>query len=351
MPLNMSYSPRVVIDTNGLSEEDWKGFRRKGIGGSDVAAIFGVSPFRTMKDLYFDKTGVVPETPDESSWVAMEYGHRLEELVAKIFTYKTGLKTYADRNMYAHPLFPFMQANVDFFIRLPDGSKGILECKTTSFMNRDSWADGAVPYMYELQVRHYLAVMNLQTAYIACLYGNNDAQFVYQKIERDLDVEEDIIAREKAFWKGNVKANIPPPYVEETELVLRSIRKYLKAADRKAAGITLDASLKDNLSKYLELSGQKKILAAQTRKLEKEMHGLSIPVIEQMGPACKAACSDSGESYQVTYNPVYKTSITGENLMKLKESHPDIYEEYATTTESRRFSVEKEKAKEEEEAA
>lgn len=47
-----SYEPEVVVDISNLSEEDWLAYRRKGIGGSDVAAIMGVSPFATIRDLY-----------------------------------------------------------------------------------------------------------------------------------------------------------------------------------------------------------------------------------------------------------------------------------------------------------
>lgn len=201
MALDLSYEPAEVVDTSTLSRSEWLDFRRKGIGGSDAAAVYGVSPWKTGRDLYYEKIGKEPVREDESNWVALEYGHRLEDLVAKIFTFKTGIPAFEDRAMYAHGLFPFMLADVDFLITLPDGSTGILECKTTAMSNKEQWEDGAVPFHYELQVRHYLAVMNLDVAYIACLYGNNDASFAYQRIERDLEAEEDLIQREKEFWE------------------------------------------------------------------------------------------------------------------------------------------------------
>lgn len=48
-------SPLVVTETAELSREEWLSFRRGGIGGSDVAAILGISPFRTARDIYYDK--------------------------------------------------------------------------------------------------------------------------------------------------------------------------------------------------------------------------------------------------------------------------------------------------------
>ena len=56
---------------------------------------------------------------------------------------------------------------------------------------KDKWADDGIPENYVLQVRHYLAVMNMNKAYIACLYGNNENEFVYRCLERDRMEEEE----------------------------------------------------------------------------------------------------------------------------------------------------------------
>lgn len=161
----LNYHPEVLVDTADLSREDWLDYRRLGIGGSDAAAIMGLSPFSTIRDLYFDKIGVTPVIEEEEeNWVAKEVGHRLEDLVAMIFAKKTGLEVFPVRKMFRHPLYPFMLADVDYFIRFPDGSIGILECKTCNYNAKDKWADDGIPENYVLQVRHYLAVMNMNKA-------------------------------------------------------------------------------------------------------------------------------------------------------------------------------------------
>ena len=43
MSLNLNYKPEAVVDISGLSREEWLDYRKKGIGGSDAAAIMGVS--------------------------------------------------------------------------------------------------------------------------------------------------------------------------------------------------------------------------------------------------------------------------------------------------------------------
>ena len=76
------YAPSVLVSTEGLPEKEWLEYRRRGIGGSDAAAILGISPFATARDLYYDKLKIVPFDDSESNWVAKKMGHLLEDLVA-----------------------------------------------------------------------------------------------------------------------------------------------------------------------------------------------------------------------------------------------------------------------------
>ena len=58
MGLNLNYEAAVLVDTENLSREDWLSWRRRGIGGSDAAAVMGLSPFCTKRDLYYDKRNI-----------------------------------------------------------------------------------------------------------------------------------------------------------------------------------------------------------------------------------------------------------------------------------------------------
>lgn len=164
MALNLNYKPNKLVDITTLTEDQWLDWRRKGIGGSDVAVALNSSPYRTARELYYDKIGVVmaDEGPDKS--ITFQIGHLLEDVVAQIFAKKTGLSVFEDHWMYQHPIFPFLIADVDRFVMLPDGRKAILECKTAHYDMQFKWANGSVPRHYELQVRHYMAVMNIEIA-------------------------------------------------------------------------------------------------------------------------------------------------------------------------------------------
>ena len=71
---------------------------------------------------------------------------------------------------------------------------------------------------------------------------------------------------------------------------------------------------------------------------------LSVPFVELLGQGCKAVIEDGSFRYRITYNPTIRTQIGKENMEKLKNQHPDIYEEYTSTTESRIFRIKKEVA-------
>lgn len=344
MGLNMNYQAEVLVETENLTREQWLDYRRQGIGGSDVAAIMGFSPFCTKRDLYYDKIGEKPAVDEEeSNWVAKEVGHRLEDLVAEIFSKKTGLKVFPIRKMFRHPFYPFMLADVDFFIEFPDGTLGILECKTTNYNCQDKWANDTVPVNYEYQGRHYMSVMNIQKMYFACLYGNNENEFIIRYMERDLDLEADLIAEEEYFWKENVEKKEEPPYFEKPDLVLESIRKHFGPADKDAEQVKLQRKHLSGIRSYLELKEQKSKLDSESKKLEERMKESYLEIVEELGISCSGILKDGNKEYVVTYNPSYRTSIDKKSLEKLKINHPDIYEDYVSVTESRRFAV---KAKE-----
>lgn len=108
-----TYEPLVLVDTADLPEEEWLEYRRRGIGGSDAAAILGVSPFATARDLYYDKLKVVSYEDGESNWVQKKVGHLLEDLVAEIFHVKTGFEIYQVKKMFYHPVYTYMLADID----------------------------------------------------------------------------------------------------------------------------------------------------------------------------------------------------------------------------------------------
>lgn len=194
-----AYQPLVLVETSELPREEWLAYRRRGIGGSDAAAVLGISPFMTGRDLYYDKLGISAAADDEN-WVAKEIGHRLEPLVAEIFSKRTGLKVFQKKFMFQHPQYPWMLADLDYLVELPDGSIAILECKTSTSNSSENWwyaGKEIVPAYYESQGRHYMAVMNYGKTFFCCLFTDT-REAIIRSIDRDMAYEEELIALRQA---------------------------------------------------------------------------------------------------------------------------------------------------------
>lgn len=341
MALDLNYKPNVFVSTENLPEEEWLEWRRKGVGGSDVAAALGLSPYRTKRELYYDKIGVEPIVEGADKSITFQIGHLLEDVVAQIFEKKTGLSVYRDQTMYQHPLYPFMLADVDRFIHMPDGSTAILECKTAHYDTQYLWANDGVPRHYELQVRHYMSVMNIDVAYIACLFSNSEKDFVWRKIERDLDEEENTILQLQDFWTRYVCNRVEPPLNEKPDMVLDALRRYYGPADTSAPRMTIAASFIPALEQIILLKAEKSDLESRVRKLDSQIKAIYAPVAELMGPTCAATCADKNVSFNITFNPQYRAGVSKDKLSVLKAQYPDIYEEFVDTTECRIFKLTK----------
>lgn len=342
MGLNLNYEPEVLVeDITAITEETWKNIRKNGIGGSDVAGAFGVSPWKTARDLFLEKTGHECQAQEYDNWVAKEIGKRLEELVVQIFMKKTGFRPYAVRKMFCHPLFPFMLANVDYFVEI-DGAIYIVECKTSFSFRMDEWENGAIPRHYELQGRHYMAVTNVQGVIFLCLHGNQEDSFLMRRLERDFDQEEELIEEERYFWEECVLKNEEPDYTEDVTLVLKSIKQHY--AIRENSKIELPPSLAEHVTAYLELKQQKAQLDKQVKQVDEKMKEAYAPVLEAMGGAEEGTLAVGTEQYRTGYTKRSTTAINKENMEVMRLLYPDICSQYAQTNISRVFYIKPEKA-------
>lgn len=337
-----SYEPEVVVeDITKLTETEWKRYRFQGIGGSDAAAVCGISPWKTTRDLYEEKITQSSLVSDEDGWVAKEIGKRLEELVVQIFMKKTSLKPYAVRKMFRHPDHPFMLANVDYFVEI-NGKIYIIECKTSFSFRMEEWEDGGIPRHYELQGRHYMAVVNVDGVIFLCLHGNNENSFLMRTMSRDLDQEEELIEQEDWFWNHCVLKENPPEYTETAQLVIKSIQDRLGVRDGEET--VLPEELSGNVIEYLELKRQKSELERQSKAIEAQMKSAYAPVQEALKGAERGVLTLGDVRYRAGYIKRVTTSINKESMEAMQLLHPDICEEYAKTSVSRSFYIKQEKA-------
>ena len=92
----------------------------------------------------------------------------------------------------------------------------------------------------------------------------------------------------------------------------------------------------ERVRQYLALRDEKGVLGSDTKKLESELERLKALILADMGGSRAAVYADGCGSYTVTVDPSRRVGILKDNLLRLKECHPDIYEQYVTVSESQK---------------
>ena len=203
------------------SREEWLKTRKvQGIGGSEAGCVLGVNKYQSNVDLWELKTGK-REAPDLSGNSAVQFGKFAEPLLRELFKqdYPQFTVDYHEFWMYVNDKYPFIFATLDGEITAPDGSRGILEIKTTTIQNRSQWDewDERIPDSYYAQILHQLAATGWDFAYLKAYiryYVDGEVRVTirHYRIDRK-DVESDIewlIQEESKFWDA-VKTDRRPP--------------------------------------------------------------------------------------------------------------------------------------------
>ncbi len=151
-------------------EAEWHEKRREGIGGSDIAAIFGLSNWKSPWEIYRLKLGL--DQPEASSAAAAR-GSALEPEVIRRFEEACGINVGPGVDFLRHPAWPDIriQANTDG--TLLQEPEGIFEAKTTTERSSTAAAfeDRVIPTYYATQVQGYLAATGTSWGVIAALLG------------------------------------------------------------------------------------------------------------------------------------------------------------------------------------
>lgn len=218
---------------NAPDRAAWLAQRRTGIGGSDIAAILGLSPYKTQVELWLDKTGRQIEadsSPEQAE--RMHWGNMLEDIVAREYAARRVVRIQRINTMLRHPVYKAAIANLDRAV-VADGSRArwdesagqvrgatsVLEVKTAHALAAQSpdWGEAGsdeVPVHYWTQVQWYLAVSGLPYGELAVLFGGQ--QMRIYRIEAHATTHQDMLERAQDWWHRHVEGDIPPdPATEE----------------------------------------------------------------------------------------------------------------------------------------
>jgi putative phage-type endonuclease len=308
----------VLTATNDMSRNEWLKARRRGIGGSDAAAIAGLSPWKSPLAVYLEKIG---ELQDDMQSEAAYWGTTLEDVVAKEFAQRTGLKIHRRNAMLQHQKYPYMLANIDRYVLDPDRGRGVLECKTTSAYNAKAWDGDKIPDHYMIQVQHYLAVTGLQYGYIAVLIGGQ--RFLHQLVERNEEIIQYLTQIEGEFWKL-VESRTPPP-VDGSQAATDLLDMLYPADEAKPEQMMMPPTAMNLIAEYEQAKAEAKAASERAdeaaNKLKAILGEYEIGIADDREIRWK----------QITSNRVDPKS--------LKAKYPAIYAEMVKESHYRKFEV------------
>ena len=270
--------PYTEIRFFGTPEEinkQWVEARKNGIGGSDVASIMGLNKYSSPLNVWLIKTGR-EESPDLSDNQAVEWGNRLEDVVADKFADEHPELQVRRRNATMVSIKrPWAFANIDRWVTDGKGNVGILEVKTVGMRRAADW-DNGVPLYYLTQVMHYMSVTGYQYAWVAVLIGGQEFREYY--IERD---EQDIQAINDAvdtFWRDFVETDTAPALIGNDPEANALLSQHSDPSTEFIAMLDEDVSMLDELQEIKDqmddLKHRKTLIENQIKDLIGDNKGI-----------------------------------------------------------------------------
>jgi putative phage-type endonuclease len=210
-------SPARIVLPECAGRELWLAARQDGIGGSEVGALVGISDYETSWSVWNTKKH---GGKDLSGKAAVEWGHRLEDVVAQKIADEIGMVSRFGGGLWAHREKPFLRVTPDRFATKPRSWKAeaLIECKTAG--DSDEWESGTIhpggrgtgsaPLSYQAQCQWQMGIIGLKKAYLGCLVMGREREFFVVEIAFDPEWFAELAAEAERFWFENIVGDEPP---------------------------------------------------------------------------------------------------------------------------------------------
>lgn len=202
------------------------------IGGSDVATILGIDPWKTAEELRLELLGRLSRDPGN---INTEAGEIMEDGVRQLYARRTGRVVNRSHQTLVHPQHDWLTAHIDG--RVVGERRGV-ECKNIHWRMASRWGEPGsdeIADYYLPQVMHYMLVVDYPVWDVAAYFGGPDLR-IYT-IERDREWDDIIISATHDFWHLNVLQDVPCEIDATRPDALRAIKRLYPGTD----GLTIAA--------------------------------------------------------------------------------------------------------------
>jgi putative phage-type endonuclease len=294
-----------------MDNAKWLEERRRGLGGSDIGAILGLSPWKSAFQVYQEKRGEVESFKGND---LTDWGKRMEPTIRQWYSDTTGHPVRVPDKILYHSKHPFMLASLDGFTDEPRG----VEIKTAR--SGKEWGEpgtNEIPDDYMLQVQHYMAVTGFPVFDVPVSIAG--AWPVIYEVPSDPELQEMIIDACADFWQRVIDGNPPEPttYADAVQRFGKSEAQGVIVAGR--ADVQAVEDLREVKAKLDQLKAE-----------EEDLKGRIIIALGDTGDTL----ADEAGSPLVTYR--MSKGRKSFNSKLFQTDHPDLYASYESTGESSR---------------
>lgn len=299
------------------------------LGGSDAAAVLGVSPWNTPVELYLKKTRQTREVITLEQQRRHERGHKLEPFIREMAVDKLcdmglDVELVACNERYIDPEYDFLSCEIDFELRL----SGVVEiggaevhfedehinadAKSVTGFARKKWGEvdsEDVPIEYAAQFMHGLMVTGRRYCLVAALRSFDDVDIFWTV--RDDETIAAMRPKLVSFWQDHVLQGIPPDTWTFNDV------KALFPLDN---GEAIEAT-----EEIAELVAQLKTVKARIKVDEEVEEDLKKRIADYISP--NSRLSFDGRDI-ATWKGQNDTRL---DLEAFRADHPELYAEYART--------------------
>jgi putative phage-type endonuclease len=286
------------------------------LGGSDVAPILGISPWRTPLDVYLDKIQPRKEETDPGRLKVLNRGKRMEPYVIDLLAEETGLEIIRRGERYLDPDLDFIAAEIDAEAATGEN----IEIKTVSPFKAREWGEeqsDEIPLHYAAQAMHGMMVTSREVCVFGVLIGGDD--FRVYRIERD-DVTIDAIRqKEIEFWSRIQARQAPEP---------STVSDVFRLFGTKDSGLAVETSesLQADVIALKSLKDDAKRLGAQIDLREEriKLHMADASILTMNGKPVLTWKEQASKRFDQS---------------AFKADQPELYEKFIKTVTSRVFRL------------
>lgn len=205
-------APSRLILPECAGRAPWLAARREGIGGSEVGGLVGVNEHETAMSVWTKKKRTEPDV--ELTGAPIEWGHRLEDVVAQKTAEEIGLVSRFGGGLWAMTDKPHIRVTPDRFACKPRSWKAeaVIECKTAG--DDEHWESGTIrpgghgtgsaPLSYQAQVQWQMGILGMPVAYLGCFHLSRERQFFTVEIHFDEKWFAEMVEAADRFWTNNI---------------------------------------------------------------------------------------------------------------------------------------------------